>query len=163
MISKTRWARTLAATAGALLLLSGCTAAVPMTAAPDAASADCAEVSVRLPDAIDDLERRDTDAQATGAWGSPSAVLLRCGVEVPGPSTLPCFTVRDIDWLRDDTDAPTFVFTTFGRDPAVEVVIDSTESSGTAALVALANAVGTLPAESACTTAEDVLGVPEGE
>lgn len=163
MITKTRRAWAIAAAPAALALLSGCAAAVPMTAAPDAASVDCAEISVRLPDAIDDLERRTTDAQATGAWGTPAAVLLRCGVPVPGPSTLPCFTVRGIDWLRDDTDAPTFVFTSYGRDPAVEVVIDSTESSGTAALVALANAVGSLPAERACTAAEDVLGVPDAE
>lgn len=133
-----------------------------MTAAPHATSVDCAEISVRLPDAIDDLERRETDAQATAAWGNPTSVLLRCGVEVPGPSTLPCFTVKGVDWLRDDSDAPTFVFTTYGRDPAVEVVIDSENSSGTSALVAVANAVGSIPAIGACTSPEDVLETPEG-
>lgn len=161
MVPTTRraWAG-LAATA-ALLTLNGCAAAVPMTAAPDAAAAECADVTVRLPEAIDDLERRETDAQATGAWGAPASVFLHCGVEVPGPSTLPCFTVRGIDWLRDDADAPTFAFTTYGREPAVRVVVDSTASSGTAALVAVANAVGTIPADRQCTAAEDVLGTEE--
>lgn len=144
----------------ALLALSGCAAAVPMTAAPNAAAVECADVSVRLPGAIDELERRDTDAQATGAWGTPASVFLHCGVEVTGPSSLPCFTVRGIDWLRDDADAPTFTFTTYGREPAVRVVVDSTVSSGTAALVAVANAVGTIPADRQCTAAEDVLGTP---
>ncbi|MCW4384900.1 DUF3515 domain-containing protein [Salinibacterium sp. SYSU T00001] len=160
MFSKTRTARVLAA-AGTIAALSGCSPVVPMTAAPDATSVECADVTVRLPDAIDELERRETDAQSTAAWGSPAAVFFHCGVEVPGPSALPCFSVRGIDWLRDDADAPTFVFTTYGRDPAVRVVVDSTVSSGTSALVAMANAVGTVPAERECTAAEDVLGVPE--
>ncbi|AWB90646.1 DUF3515 domain-containing protein [Salinibacterium hongtaonis] len=133
-----------------------------MTAAPYATSVDCAEITVRLPDAINDLKLRETDAQATAAWGDPTAVLLRCGVEVPGPSTLPCFTVKGIDWLRDDADAPTFVFTTYGRDPAVEVVIDAEATSGTSALLAIANAVGSIPATGACTSPEDVLELPEG-
>ncbi|WP_233245459.1 DUF3515 family protein [Salinibacterium hongtaonis] len=156
--------RTLAAalTATAIALLTGCAGVVPMTAAPYATSVDCAEITVRLPDAINDLKLRETDAQATAAWGDPTAVLLRCGVEVPGPSTLPCFTVKGIDWLRDDADAPTFVFTTYGRDPAVEVVIDAEATSGTSALLAIANAVGSIPATGACTSPEDVLELPEG-
>ncbi|WP_403023804.1 DUF3515 family protein [Salinibacterium sp. GXW1014] len=161
MGTTTRPARAAIAATALLLALTGCSAAVPMTAAPDAAAVECADVTVRLPAAIDELERRDTDAQATGAWGSPASVFLHCGVEQTGPSTLPCFTVRGIDWLRDDADAPTFVFTTYGREPAVRVTVDSTASSGTAALVAVANAVGTIPADRFCTAAEDVLGTEE--
>ncbi|TQL47574.1 uncharacterized protein DUF3515 [Homoserinimonas aerilata] len=129
-----------------------------MTAAVDAVNPDCAEIMVRIPTAIDELDKRETDAQATAAWGSPAAILLHCGVEVPGPSTLPCFTLKNVDWLRDDSDAPTYVFTTYGRDPAVRVTVDSDLASGTNALVALGNAVGSLPAQGACTAAEDVLG-----
>lgn len=162
MFTKTRLALAGATTAAALVALTGCAAIVPMTPAADAAAVECADVTVRLPEAIDELERRETDAQATGAWGTPASVFLHCGVEDTGPSTLPCFTVRGIDWLRDDADAPTFVFTTYGREPAVRVVVDSTVSSGTAALVAVANAVGTIPADRQCTAPEDVLGVPEG-
>jgi len=151
----------IAALAPLALLLSACSPTVTLTPAPDATSAACAEIIVRLPDTIEELPQRETDAQSTSAWGTPAAVLLRCGVDVPGPSTLPCFTVKGIDWLRDDTDAPTFVFTSYGRDPAVEVVIDSELTSGTSALVAIANAVGSLPAERQCTAAEDVFEAPE--
>lgn len=151
----------IAALAPLALVLAACTPTVPLTPAPDAASAACAEIIVRLPDTIEELPQRETDAQATSAWGDPSAVLLRCGVEVPGPSTLPCFTVKGIDWLRDDTSAPTFVFTSYGRDPAVEVVVDAELTSGTSALVAIANAVGSLPAERRCVSAEDVFESPE--
>lgn len=156
-----------------LLALSGCAPIVPMTAAPDANNPKCADVIVRLPSSIEDADKldkgsdpaglwlkRETDAQATGAWGNPTSVLLRCGVEVPGPSTLQCATVKGIDWLRDDSDAPNYIFTTFGRDPAVEVIVDGSRASGTAVLEALALAVGTIPATGKCTNPLDVLGTP---
>jgi hypothetical protein len=105
-------------------VLSGCTPAVVMEAADDANNPECADVIVRLPQTLQGLERRETNAQATGAWGDPSSVLLRCGVEVPVAATLPCVLVDGIYWTNDDSQAPTLVFRTFGRDPAVDVVID---------------------------------------
>ncbi len=144
-----------------LLILTACAPVVPLTAAPDATNPVCAEVIVRLPDAIGTNLKRVTDAQATGAWGNPASVLLRCGVAVPGPSTLLCVTVKTIDWLRDDSGAPNYVFTTYGRDPAVQVVVNGNEASGTDALVGLSNAVGSIPATRACTNPDDVLGIPE--
>ena len=155
-----RW-RATALLPAILLALSACAPLVPINAAPDATNPECAEVIVRLPPAIDDNVKRETDAQATGAWGNPATILLRCGVEVPGPSTLLCVTLKGIDWLRDDSQAPNYVFTTYGRDPAVEVIVDSDTASGTNALIALTNAVGSIPATRACTNRDDVLGVPE--
>ena len=118
----------LAATAllaiAATLALAGCSPTVVLEPAADSNNPECADVIVRLPDSLEGLDQRETNAQATGAWGDPAAVLLRCGVEVPAASTLPCVEVDGIFWLRDDTEDPTFVFTTFGRDPAVDVVID---------------------------------------
>jgi hypothetical protein len=115
---------------------------------------------VRLPDAVADAPRRETDAQATGAWGDPASVLLSCGVEPYGPTTLPCDNVNGIDWIRDDSDAPTYVFTTYGRTPAVQVVVDSEAVSGTSALVDLEAAVASIPQTEACLNADDVLGTP---
>ena len=82
--------RTLAAgtVLAAVVALSACAGTVAMEAAPDANDPACADVSVRLPQTIAGQDRRWTDAQATGAWGDPAAVLLTCGVTVPGPSTL---------------------------------------------------------------------------
>jgi Protein of unknown function (DUF3515) len=146
-----------------LLGLVACAPAVPMTPAPDATNPACADVIVRLRSltALGDNERRETNAQATAAWGNPAAVLLRCGVAVPGPSTLLCVTLKGIDWLRDDSEAPNYVFTTYGRDPAVQVVINGNEASGTDALIDLSNAVGSIPATRACTNPDDVLGIPD--
>jgi hypothetical protein len=50
--------------------------------------------------------------------------------------------VAGIDWLRDDRDAPRFIFTTYGLNPATEVIVDSELASGTDALRELARAIG---------------------
>ena len=136
-------------------LLSGCASTVSMTPAKGANDPACAAVTVRLPDTVDGQQRRWTDAQATGAWGTPTSVLLTCGLEAPGPSTLVCQTVDDVDWLIDDTDAPKYRFTTFGRTPAVEVYLDYDVVSGRDALSALSSAVQQLPTDGReCTDAE---------
>lgn len=138
------------------VLLTGCAAAVPLEPAADATNPGCAAVVVHLPTAVADQPERETNAQATGAWGEPAAVLLHCGVTVPGPTTLPCLNVNGIDWIEDDADAPRYRYTTYGRDPAIEIVIDSEKVSGSTALVDLANAVSEVPAISQCVGADDV-------
>ena len=154
----TRFAALALAGVAAATLLSGCAGAVTLDPAPAATDPSCADVVVRLPDSVADVDRRETDAQGTGAWGDPAAVLLRCGVQPYGPTTLPCDNVNGIDWIRDDSAAPTYTFTTYGRVPAVQVVVDSNAVSGTSALVDLGSAVGAIPQTSACLDADDVLG-----
>jgi len=154
-LSPLRSATTLTVLTSSLLLL-GCAPAVPLTPAPDASNVACADVIVHLPSSVADQAARETNAQATGAWGDPAAVLLHCGVDVPAPTTLPCLNINGIDWIEDDSEAPTYRFTTYGRDPAIEVVIDSAAVSGSTALVDVANAVGYVPATGACVGAEDV-------
>lgn len=153
------WMRTLTRAAAlglAVLSLAGCSAVVALTPAEDAKNTACAEVVVRLPDLVAGLGIRKTNAQGTGAWGDPTAVFLRCGVAVPEPTaSLPCGTIDDVDWLVDDTDAPNYVFTTYGRDPAVEVVLDYDQVSSAEALRDLAGAVGVIPADRQCIAVED--------
>lgn len=141
------------------LLLAGCSPVVALEPAEDAASPLCAEVSVRLPDTVAELAKRQTNAQATGAWGEPTSVLLRCGVPAPAPTAeLPCVTVEGVDWLRDDRDDPVFVFTTYGRTPAVEVIVDYSTTSAFDALRDVAFAVSQLPVDGACISPEDAEG-----
>lgn len=139
-----------------VLVLAGCAPTVALEPAADAASPLCAEVSVRLPDAIGELAVRQTNAQATAAWGEPTAIILRCGVPAPAPTAeLPCVTVEGVDWLRDDADAPVYVFTTYGREPAVEVIVqDGETTSGLEALTEVADAVSRLPATGECIVPE---------
>lgn len=134
-----------------LLLLTGCTPVVNLDAAESANDPLCAEVSVRLPDELGELRQRETNSQATSAWGEPVAVLLRCGLEGVEVSTLPCVTAGEVDWLVDDAEAPTYRFISYARFPAVEVVVDSTAASGVTALEGLSQAVSQIPATKTCT------------
>ncbi len=131
-------------------------ALTPATSANDPA---CANVTVRLPSVLGTWPIRTTDAQATGAWGDPVVAVLKCGVTPPGPTTDLCYTVSGIDWVEDKTNAPTYVFTTFGRTPAVQLTINSkaTNGEGTILLDELTSAVITIP-QSAKHTCTDVLG-----
>ena len=123
-------------------ILAGCAPTVALEPAVNANTPERANMMVRLPDTVAELPRRSVTAQSTAAWGEPVAVIIRCGLPTPPPSQLPCATVEGIDWLRDDADAPRFVFTTYGLDPATEVIVDSEVVSGTAVLRDVARAVG---------------------
>ena len=155
------------AAAAALLLvasagLAGCSATVDVEPAEGANDPACADVTVRLPDYIADLPRRWTDAQASGAWGDPSAVLLRCGVTPPGPTEARCITLGGVDWIVDESRAPNYLVTTYGRVPAVEVFIDNELVSPNDVLTELGERVVGVAttAEGACTLTETLL--PEG-
>lgn len=141
-----------------LALLTGCASAVPLQPADLSNDPACAEVIVRLPDNIDGLARRSTNAQSTAAWGDPAAVILRCGLPEVGPTDMPCFTVNGIDWVRDDSQAPVYTFITYGRNPATEMIVDSDVASGVEAVDAVGTAVASVPATSQCVSSEDVFG-----
>lgn len=148
--------RRLALVAGAfsLLTLTACSSTVALEPAKDANNPLCAEVTVRLPDAVAGEDRRWTDAQATGAYGDPASVFVSCGVTVPGPtSELQCITLEGIDWLVDESQAPMMRMTTYGRDPAVQVFVDTEVVSANDALsnAGIVSGVRMIPATSACT------------
>jgi len=152
-----------AVAASAALALSGCAPIVAMDPAASAGDPACAAVTVRLPDEIAGFAKRETNAQATGAWGDPTVALLHCGVDTPAPtSDLPCVSVPgdvngEVDWLVDDSEDPTYKFTAYGRSPSVSVVVDYSKVSGTDVLQAIDQAVATLPKVGACVGIDDVL------
>lgn len=141
-------------------LLTGCSSVVSMTPAPHANDVACADVIVRLPDTLENVPRRETNAQATAAWGDPAEILLRCGVAVPTASTLPCVqTDANFLWLRDDTNSPNDVYTSYGRTPAVAVVIDQRAHSAGTVLRDLESVIGvTTPNGRTCLSVQDSLG-----
>lgn len=154
--------RSLAAAPLVLVLgLAGCASTVSLPAADDANNPVCADLTVRLPDAFGDLERRWTDAQATGAWGDPTAVILSCGVTPPGPTTLQCVTFEGVDWIVDTSDLPMQRITTYGREPATELYIDTEVISPSDVLPAISRIVAPQPAESSCVGLEDATPVPD--
>lgn len=140
------------------LLLAGCTSTVSLDAAPDANDPLCADVSVRLPATVDGQERRWTDAQATAAWGDPAAVLFTCGLEPPGPTEARCITIGGVDWIVDESEAPRYRVTTYGRSPAMQVFLDNEVVSTNDVLDRLGSIIrDTIPAERACVSSESVL------
>jgi hypothetical protein len=140
-----------------LITLQGCAPTVRLEAAPEANAVECANMMVRLPDDLAGLERRSVNAQSTAAWGDPTAVIVRCGLPKPPPSTLPCASVDGVDWLIDDSDRPRYVFRTYGLDPSTEVIVDSEVVSGTEVLDELPGAVGSQSAPVAkCIDVTDV-------
>jgi hypothetical protein len=138
-----------------LASLAGCASVASVDAAPDAANPLCAEMMVVLPEAIDDAERRSTTSQATSAWGDPSKVVLRCGVEVPGPTTDPCVSVNDVDWVAHEDEATgIWTLTTYGRTPATEVVLDPNVIPSSTVLASLSDAAQKIPASKQCVSVD---------
>lgn len=149
--------------AGALgLLLAGCAPAVSLDPAPQASAPICAEVLLALPDSLAGAERRSTTTQASRAWGDP-AITVRCGLAPLAPTTERCITVTgadgsSVDWVvaeNDETELAAsgrFGFTTYGRDPAIEVVVpvDYAGTDATSILVDLGSAISIVPAERTC-------------
>ena len=130
--------------------LTGCTQPVALSAAPDAENKLCAEVVVRLPDTVGDAELRETNAQGTGAWGTPALALLQCGVTVPEVSALECREFEGVEWLIDPSDPDLVTATTYGRDPAIRVAIDKSVTGPGVILADLAGAVSVIPVTKAC-------------
>jgi len=141
-----------AAAALVTLALTGCSPIINLEPAELANDPACAEIIVRLPDSVGGLNKRSTNAQATGAWGDPAAVILRCGLAPAEASSLTCVTASDIDWLVDDSKAPSYRFISYGRTPATEVIVDSTQIAGVTALDELAGAVQAIEATKRCTS-----------
>ena len=103
------------------------------------------------------MPRLGTDSQATAAWGEPAdPVVLRCGVEPPAPTTEPCVTAADdraqVDWLAAQAPDGSWTFTTYGRDPAVEVAVPAAvaQRRSTSFLLDLGPAVAHVEQTRAC-------------
>ena len=144
--------------------LAGCTTTVALQPAEDANNPLCAEITVRLPDTVDGQKRRWTDAQATGAWGSEdTAVILSCGVTPPGPTEARCITLGGVDWVVDESRAPSYLVTTYGRTPAIEVFIDNEVVSSNVVLDRIGPIISAaIPAERSCIATSDVVNGTNG-
>lgn len=169
--------------AASVLLISGCSSAVTVDAAPDATDPDCARAMVAMPDSLAGQDKRETTAQATAAWGDPASIILKCGARVKEPVTDPCVRVNDVDWTlkqedgTDDTSQSkgsqsggtgqdqgetlngkgTWTATSFGRSPAVQVTFDAAKVNSSTLLVDLQSAVGRIDQTKQCTSVSDDL------
>lgn len=145
----------------AALVLAACATPVTVDPAPQASDPVCAEVLRVLPNTLADQERRTTTSQASRAWGDPP-ITLRCGVEVPGPTTDRCLAVTgpdgdSVDWVMTELGADEAIeagwtFTTYGRSPAVEIVlpVEFAGEDPTEVLTSLGAAVQQIPQTREC-------------
>ncbi|MGN6599834.1 MAG: DUF3515 family protein [Actinomycetes bacterium] len=110
----------------------------------------CTDLTDHLPATVVGQKRRQATPRSplTAAWGDPP-VTLRCGVAASGPTTEQCVAVDGVDWLIDQT-AHGYRFLSYGRRPAVEVVVPDAYQPEVNALVDLAAAVARLPKVAAC-------------
>jgi hypothetical protein len=143
-----------AALAVLLLVVAGC-GGPDVEPGPDGASAACTSLLDRLPGTVLDRRRSELDVAGAAAWGDPP-VVLRCGVPPTGPTSNPCIEADDVDWTFAQS-GDTLRFTTFGRNPAVEVNVPGSvgRDNASGALIDLAAAVRAIPATSACIGPED--------
>jgi hypothetical protein len=166
-----------AAVVGLTLLVSSCAGAVTVTPAPDAANPECAPAMVAMPGTLAGLDQRETTAQATAAWGDPSAVIVKCGVTVERPVVDPCVNVNGVDWVitRQDEDddqqetssgeaseevsraSGTWTATTFGRSPALQATFDADRVSSSSLLVDLESAAQRIPQAQQCLSVDQTL------
>lgn len=117
---------TLALATTVAMAVAGCARPLIVDPAPYAADVDCARVMLAVPEVLGGLEVRPTSSQATTAWAEDYPLIMRCGVEPPGPTTTECVAITtptaDVDWLITDDDAR-WQAISFGRSPAVELLV----------------------------------------
>ena len=139
----------------AALLLAGCGSDTPSaTAADNAADPLCAKAAAHWPTTVsskDQVSVNVTGNPSEGvtktvvAWGDP-AIIARCGVAAPGPST-ECIEADNIDWVMSSlSDGKRFV--TYGRVPAIEVLVPSAYSPEPLVLSAFDQAASQIPQNS---------------
>jgi hypothetical protein len=126
-------------------VLSACSSAVEVTAPSAASGPACTAAGLLLPATVSGLERRATDPDSPGvaAWGDP-AVIARCGVAALGPTDTECLEVDGIGWIAAPLSDGTR-FTSFGTDPALEVLVPRTYAPEPLLLPAFAPAARSLP------------------
>jgi len=124
--------------------LSGCSSvqvAVPVAAG----SAACRIAAAHWPKTVggQPLAPTSSSSDAVRAWGEP-AIIARCGLPAIGPTTDTCLNVSGIDWVAHQlTDGVRF--TTYGRSPAIEVLVPSAYRPEPLVLPAFGAAAAAIP------------------
>ena len=124
---------------------SGAASAPQLTPAAQATDAACVAALAKSPATVLGHARTPLSVAGAAAWGRPS-ITLRCGLPEQPPTTDPCLTIGTVDWVVNSTGDP-IVFTTYGREPAIQVEVPAAygQSNAPAALVDLAPVATSLP------------------
>ena len=129
----------------AAALLGGCSRGVSVTVPARGGDPVCVTAAASWPGSVSGRESVATDpvSPAVHAWGDP-AIVARCGVAPPAPTTEDCLNVNGVDWVAMPlSDGTRFV--TYGRDPAIEVLIPKSDVPEGSLLPAFTAAAQALP------------------
>lgn len=137
----------LAAASGAALLClaGGCSSPVEVTLPGRADDPGCRAAAASWPTEVSGLAPVDTTAGTASvrAWGDPP-IIARCGLPPLSPTTQECLSVNGVDWVVSSfTDGTGF--TSYGRDPAIEVLVPSRYAPEPMVLPAFTEAAAALP------------------
>lgn len=131
-----------------LILVGGtaaCSSSIDAATPADAGSAACRSAAEQWPTTVGGQSTRATSSSsdAVRAWGDP-AIIARCGVPPIGPTTDQCLSVSGVDWVAHQlTDGVRF--TTYGRSPAIEVLVPSAYKPEPLLLPAFGAAASVIP------------------
>lgn len=126
-----------------MLLTATCSSAVEVQPAPHADDKACR--SVPWPADVSGRARVETTATSASvaAWGHP-AIIARCGFDEVPPTTEDCVTVDGVDWVVRPLSNGSAA-TTFGTDPAIEVLVPQSYGPAPLQLPAFTAAARALP------------------
>lgn len=113
---------------------------------PSSGSAPACELAGKaFPTEVSGMPRVDTapTSPAVAAWGDP-AVIARCGVAAVAPTDVECLEVDGVGWIPQEL-SDGIRFTSFGTDPALEVLVPGTYAPEGLLLPAFSDAVRALP------------------
>lgn len=137
----------MALSAAAVLVVAvaaGCSRAPEVAAASQGATTECKAAADAFPDTVSQMTRIDgVAATSAAAWGDP-AIIARCGVPALTPTAVECLEVDGVGWIPQALSDGTR-FTTFGTDPALEVLIPKAYAPEGLLLPAFTAAAKTLP------------------
>ncbi len=107
-------------------LVAGCSRGVPVTPPPHTAACDEATTKwpatvARQSSAAVRVEGGSAEPGDAAAWGDP-AIIASCGWPALGPTSEQCLSVDGVDWVVEQL-SDGVRFTTFGRAPAIEVLV----------------------------------------
>lgn len=97
------------------------------------------------PETVSGHERVTTSPEGAwvAAWGDP-AIIARCGIPALEPTALDCVAVDDVDWIvRELSDG--MAMSSYGTDPAIEVLVPDAYGPGPLMLPAFSDVVRSLP------------------
>ncbi|MGW1373779.1 DUF3515 family protein [Streptomyces sp. NPDC002446] len=140
-----------AVVAGAVVVREMNSPAFGVEAAPSGGGPECTRIANGYPDRLNGQERDRVDLPGVAVWGS-GAVVLRCGLTPPRPTTDTCVSVDEVDWVLREARSRDGrkLLITYGRHPAVEAAISDQAPELDALLVELSRIVKPLRQHEHC-------------